>query len=42
MVIPFIVLALIFERMRRSARETKDDRSSQEIIYWQHGRTPGA
>jgi hypothetical protein len=41
MVIPFIVLAVIFEQMRRSARETKDDQISQEIIYWQHGSAPG-
>jgi RsiW-degrading membrane proteinase PrsW (M82 family) len=39
MVIPFIVLAAIFERMRRSAREAIDDQMGNEVIYWQHDRT---
>ena len=34
-VIPFIVLAVIFERMRRVTRELKDDQSGKEIVYWQ-------
>ena len=34
-IIPFIVLAVIFERMRRAAREPKDDQSGNEIVYWQ-------
>jgi RsiW-degrading membrane proteinase PrsW (M82 family) len=34
-VIPFIVLAVIFERMRRATREVKNDQSSQEVMYWQ-------
>ena len=34
-VIPFIVLAVIFERMRRSTREPKDDQGAHEIVYWQ-------
>jgi uncharacterized membrane protein YhfC len=33
--IPFIVLAVIFERMRRVSRELKDDQGSKEIVYWQ-------
>ena len=33
--IPFIVLAVIFERMRRVTRESKDDQSWKEIVYWQ-------
>ena len=34
-IIPFIVLAVIFERMRRAAREPKDDQSGNEVVYWQ-------
>ena len=34
LLIPFIVLAVIFERMRRAAREPKDDQSGNEIVYW--------
>ena len=34
-VIPFIVLAVIFERIRRATRKPKDDQSSKEIMYWQ-------
>jgi hypothetical protein len=43
-VIPLIVLAVIFERMRRATRGLRDDQSSKEIVYWQwqdikrHGR----
>lgn len=36
-VIPFIVLAVIFERMRRETRESKDDQGSKEIVYWKRG-----
>ena len=35
LLIPFIVLAVIFERMRRAAREPKDDQSENEVVYWQ-------
>jgi len=38
-VIPFIVLAMIFERMRRATRELKDDPSGKEIVYWQRQDT---
>lgn len=34
LVIPFIVLAVIFERMRRVTRTSKDDQSGKEIVYW--------
>ena len=33
--VPFIVLAVIFERLRRAAREPEDDLHSQEVTYWQ-------
>lgn len=33
-VIPFIVLAVIFERIRRAARRQEDDQSENEIVYW--------
>jgi uncharacterized membrane protein YhfC len=33
--VAFIVLAVIFERIRRTAREPVDDLHSQEIVYWQ-------
>ena len=33
--IPLVVLAVIFERMRRAARQPKDDQSGNEIVYWQ-------
>ena len=39
LVIPFIVLAVIFERMRRVTREPKDDQSDKEIVYWQRQDT---
>ena len=35
LVIPFIVLAVIFERIRRVVRELKDDQSGNEVVYWQ-------
>jgi hypothetical protein len=35
LVVPFIVLAVIFERMRRAAREPKEDQRSDEVVYWQ-------
>jgi hypothetical protein len=31
----FIVLAMIFERMRRTARDFKADESGNDIVYWQ-------
>jgi uncharacterized membrane protein YhfC len=33
--IPLVVLAVIFERLRRAARQPKDDRSGNEVVYWQ-------
>ena len=39
LLIPFIVLAVIFERMRRAARQPKDDQSSKEFVYWQRQST---
>jgi uncharacterized membrane protein YhfC len=33
--IPLVVLAVIFERLRRAARQPKDDQSDNEVIYWQ-------
>lgn len=33
--IPLVVLAVIFERLRRAARQPKDDQSGNEIVYWQ-------
>jgi hypothetical protein len=33
--IPFIVLAVIFERMRRATWDPKDDLNGNEIVYWQ-------
>jgi hypothetical protein len=38
-VIPFIVLAVIFERMRQATREPKDDPSGKEIVYWKRQDT---
>ncbi len=35
LVVPFIVLAMIFERTRRAAREAIDDPGSREVVYWQ-------
>lgn len=35
LLIPFIVFAIIFERMRRAARDRKDDLSENEVVYWQ-------
>jgi uncharacterized membrane protein YhfC len=37
--VPFIVLAVIFERMRRTARDQKDDLSGNEVVYWQRQDT---
>jgi hypothetical protein len=31
----FPVLAVIFERMCRKAREPKEDQCSDEVVYWQ-------
>ena len=35
LVVPFIVLAVIFERVRRAAREPKEDQHSDEVVFWQ-------
>jgi uncharacterized membrane protein YhfC len=35
LLIPVILLAVIFERMRRSARDLEDDQSRNEVVYWQ-------
>ena len=35
LLIPFIILAVIFERMRRAAREPQDDQRVGEVVYWQ-------
>jgi hypothetical protein len=32
--IPFILLAVIFERMRRATPEPKDDQHENEVVYW--------
>ena len=34
LLIPFILLAVIFERMRRTAGGLKDDQSGNEVVYW--------
>ena len=34
LLIPFILIAVIFERMRRSARNLEDDQSESEVVYW--------
>jgi uncharacterized membrane protein YhfC len=39
LVIPFIVLPVIFERMRRATCELKDDQSDNEIVYWKRQDT---
>jgi uncharacterized membrane protein YhfC len=33
--IPFIALAVIFERMRRAARQREDRQTGNEVVYWQ-------
>ena len=33
--IPLVMLAVIFERLRRAARQPKDDQSGNEVVYWQ-------
>ncbi len=35
LLVPFIVLALIFDHMRRAAREPIDDPGDREEVYWQ-------
>ena len=35
LVIPFIILAVIFERLRRQVRAPKDDQSENDVVYWQ-------
>ncbi|HLO30892.1 MAG TPA: hypothetical protein VK249_17230 [Anaerolineales bacterium] len=35
LLIPFIVFAIIFERMRWGTREPKDDLTGNEVVYWQ-------
>jgi uncharacterized membrane protein YhfC len=37
--VPLIMLAVIFERMRRAARDRKDDLSGNEVVYWQRQDT---
>lgn len=34
LLIPFILLAVIFERMRRAARDPGDDQHANEVVYW--------
>jgi hypothetical protein len=34
LLIPFVVLAVVFERMRRAIREPNDDLGGNEIVYW--------
>jgi uncharacterized membrane protein YhfC len=34
LLIPLILLALIFERMRRATPGLKDDQSANEVVYW--------
>lgn len=33
--IPLVVLAVIFERLRRAAREREDNQTRDEVVYWQ-------
>ncbi len=35
LLIPFIILAVIFERIRRATPEPKDDQNENEVVYWQ-------
>jgi uncharacterized membrane protein YhfC len=35
LLVPFILVAVIFERMRRAARDVKDGQSENEVVYWQ-------
>jgi hypothetical protein len=37
--VPLIMLAVIFERMRRAAHDRKDDLSGNEVVYWQRQDT---
>lgn len=39
LLIPFVVLSVIFERMRRAAREPEDDQSGKEVVYWERSRS---
>jgi len=39
LLIPFIVLAVIFERIRRGVREPKDDQYAREVVFWQQQYT---
>ena len=34
LLIPLILLAVIFERMRRTARDLRQDQSENEVVYW--------
>jgi hypothetical protein len=36
LLIPFIVLAVIFERLRRTTRQPEDEQYAKEVVYWQH------
>lgn len=35
LLIPFIIMAVIFEWIRRGVRESKDDQCAKEVVYWQ-------
>ncbi len=39
LMVPFIILAVIFEWMRKAARVPEDDLRSQETVYWQRDMT---
>lgn len=35
LLIPFIILALIFERIRQEVRQPKDEQYAKEVVFWQ-------
>jgi hypothetical protein len=39
LIIPFIVLAVIFERIRRETRNPQEDQTGNEVLYWQRGES---
>jgi len=39
LLVPFVVLAVVFERMRRAARDSKKDDDGKEVVYWQRQYT---
>ncbi len=39
LLVPFIVLAVVFERMRRKLREPRDEQSAKEVVYWRRQYT---